>query len=111
MHSGPSEPPYKNCLYFWCILTSSTHLHVSIWHSVSKVLEAELTSHEPVIEGVSATAQDLITSSHYASGKIRERREELMDAWSSLTTLAEQRSQMLSDSLEVQQVGRAKVYI
>jgi len=67
-------------------------------------LEAELTSHEPVIQGVSAAAQELITSSHFASDKIREHRKELLDAWSNLQTTSKHRSQMLTDSLEAQQV-------
>ena len=88
----------------WPILT---YFHsLTLTFAPLQVLEAELTSHEIVIHGVSEMAQELITSGHFASGKIQERNEELQDVWLSLKSLASQRSQMINDSLEGQQVRR-----
>ena len=68
-----------------------------------QAMEAELTSHEPVIESVCATGQDLNSSGHFASSKIRELKKSLQEAWSSLLESASQRSQLLQDSLAMQQ--------
>ena len=69
------------------------------------VLETELSSHVTVIESVTGTAQELIASRHYASLQIQEQRGVLLEAWASLQEMVATRSQMLSDSLHVQQVN------
>lgn len=68
------------------------------------VLETELSSHVTVIEAVTSTAQELIASRHYASQQIQEQRGILLESWAGLQEMVAKRSQMLSDSLHVQQV-------
>ena len=69
-----------------------------------RVLETELSSHVAVIEGVASTAQELIASCHFASQQIQEQRGHLLELWAGLQEMVAKRSQMLSDSLQVQQV-------
>ena len=69
-----------------------------------QVLEAELSSHEAVVQSVATTAQELITSRHFASQQIQEQRDSLLQAWNSLGEMVSQRTQLLNDSFEVQQV-------
>jgi len=68
-----------------------------------QAMEAELASHESVIASVCATGQDLNSSGHFASSRIRGLRSSLQEAWSSLLESANQRSQLLQDSLAMQQ--------
>ena len=74
------------------------------WSLISKVLEAELASHEARIDGVTNIAQELVSIGHFASARINESSQELLFAWTKVNELASQRSQMLNDSLDVQQV-------
>ena len=67
-------------------------------------LEAELTSHAPVVEAVASAAQELVVGKHFASDQIQEQRASLLEMWAALQEMVAQRSQMLSDSLHVQQV-------
>ena len=67
-----------------------------------QAMEAELTSRKLVIESVCATGQDLNSSGHFASSKIRELKKSLQEVWSSLLVSASQRSQLLQDSLAMQ---------
>ena len=69
-----------------------------------QALEAELSSHEVVIQGVATTAQELVTSRHFASQQIQGQRDSLLQAWNGLKEMVAQRTQLLNDSLEVQQV-------
>ena len=69
-----------------------------------QALEAELSSHEAVIQGVATTAQELVTSRHFASQQIHGQRDSLLQAWNGLKEMVAQRTQLLNDSLEVQQV-------
>ena len=68
------------------------------------VLETELSSHAPVIDGVASAAQELIASRHFASQQIQEQKTSLLELWAGLQEMVVRRSQMLSDSLHVQQV-------
>ena len=68
------------------------------------VLETELLSHAAVIDGVVNTAQELIASRHFASQQIQEQKTNLLELWAGLQEMVATRSQMLSDSLHVQQV-------
>lgn len=68
------------------------------------MLEAELASHEARIDGVTSIAQELVSSGHFALARISESNQELLFAWTKVNELASQRSQMLHDSLAVQQV-------
>lgn len=68
------------------------------------VLETELSSHAPVLDTVASTAQELIAAKHFASEQIQEQRANLLEMWTNLQEMVAQRSQMLRDSLHVQQV-------
>ena len=69
------------------------------------VLETELSSHAPVLDTVASTAQELIAAKHFASEQIQEQRANLLEMWTNLQEIVAQRSQILRDSLHVQQVG------
>lgn len=73
-----------------------------------RVLETELSSHVAVIEGVASMAQELIAARHFASQQIEEQQSSLLELWASLKGMVAKRSQMLSDSLHVQQVNHAQ---
>ena len=68
------------------------------------VLETELTSHAAVIDEVASAAQELIASRHFASQQIQEQKTNLLELWGGLQETVARRSQVLSDSLHVQQV-------
>ena len=53
-----------------------------------------------------STAQDLVTSGHYSTSSIMQRKTELEEAWEALKEKTQERSITLSDSVEVHQVGR-----
>ena len=53
-----------------------------------------------------STAQDLVTSGHYSTNSIKQRKTELGEAWEALKEKTRERSVTLSDSVEVHQVGR-----
>ena len=69
-----------------------------------QALETEVSSHVAVMQGVASTAQELITSRHFASEQIQEQRETLLATWTNLQETVAKRTKMLTDSLEVQQV-------
>ena len=68
------------------------------------ILETELSSHAPVLDTVASTAQELIAAKHFASEQIQEQRANLLEMWTNLQEMVAQRSQILRDSLHVQQV-------
>ena len=63
-----------------------------------------MNSHESVIDGLEARGQELITSGHFASDTIRESKKGVHDTWSRLREETTQRTKMLNDSLDVQEV-------
>jgi spectrin beta len=66
-------------------------------------LETELSSHAPVIEAVASTAQELMAARHFASEQIQEQQGNFLELWAGLQEMVAKRSQMLRDSLHVQQ--------
>ena len=66
---------------------------------------AEITNHEMATQSIATSAQDLISSSHFAVDRIKDMSKQVADAWSALKNSAELREQLLQDSLEVQQVS------
>ena len=68
------------------------------------VLETELMSHVTVIDEVASAAQELIASRHFASQQIQEQKTNLLELWAGLQETVTRRSQVLTDSLHVQQV-------
>ena len=67
-------------------------------------LETEVSSHSPVVESVVSTAQELMAAQHFASEQIQEQRAGLLEMWAELQDMVGKRSQLLTDSLHVQQV-------
>lgn len=59
-----------------------------------------------MIEGLEARAQELITSGHFASDTIKESRKGVHDTWTKLEEATTQRTKMLNDSLDAQEVSR-----
>ena len=69
----------------------------------TQALEAELKSHEPVMDAIFTTGQDLNNSGHFASDRIREMRVKLREAWFNLQSITAKRASVLQESLEAQQ--------
>lgn len=67
-------------------------------------LETELSSHEAVLMSVVSRGHELVTAGHTASETITKKGEELQEAWSSLSKAVAKRTQLLNDSLALQQV-------
>ena len=63
-----------------------------------------MSSHESVIEGLEARGQELITSGHFATDTIKESKKSVHDTWTKLQEATIQRTKMLNDSLDVQEV-------
>lgn len=66
---------------------------------------AEIANHEVAIQSVATSAQDLISSSHFAVDRIKDMSKQVADAWCALKSSTELRAQVLQDSLEVQEVS------
>ena len=63
-----------------------------------------MSSHESVIEGLEARGQELITSGHFATDTIKESKKSVHDTWTKLQEATIQRTKILNDSLDVQEV-------
>lgn len=57
-----------------------------------------------MIEGLEARGQELITNGHFASDTIKESKKSVQDTWTKLQEATTQRTKMLNDSLDVQEV-------
>merc|ERR1719334_2436341 len=64
---------------------------------------AEINNHEPRIDVVSRSAQNMVESGHFASDDIKARLSTLHDHWNQLKEKASQRKQDLEDSLQAHQ--------
>ena len=64
---------------------------------------AEINNHEPRIDAVSRTAQNMVEDGHFASDDIKNRLSTLHDHWNQLKEKANQRKQDLDDSLQAHQ--------
>ena len=95
-------PILEKLLYSVVIVCWSTGLSLLVL--VLQALEAEIQAHEPLIQGVNSTAQELITGGHYASESILKRNNVLQESWKSLRHKTQERSLQLNDSLEAHQV-------
>ncbi|XP_066281028.1 spectrin beta chain, non-erythrocytic 5-like isoform X2 [Branchiostoma lanceolatum] len=67
-----------------------------------QALEAEIGSHEPLIDAVLNTGQHLIGGEHYASADIRSRLEELMRGMQQLRQQTVHRAAQLAEAYELQ---------
>lgn len=57
-----------------------------------------------MIEGLEARGQELITNGHFASDTIKESKRSVHDTWTKLQEATTQRTKMLNDSLDAQEV-------
>lgn len=64
---------------------------------------SEITNHEPKIEALSRTAENMVQEGHFASEDIKQRLSLLHDHWNTLKEKANQRKQDLEDSLQAHQ--------
>ena len=67
-----------------------------------QTLESDITSHDPIITSVLASAQNMVMMGHYAENMIREKSEQLESEWKKLKSRAVSRSELLSQSLDSQ---------
>ena len=70
-----------------------------------QALEAELIAHEPLINAVISSAQQLIQGEHYAIKDINEELTRIQTSWYHLKEMAEERKRKLLDALESQTVS------
>jgi len=68
--------------------------------------EAELTAHQPRIEALCATGQQLVTEEHYAKEKIGSRIQTIMSQWDRLVDETEQKGSKLKEATEGQSFNR-----
>ncbi|GFO16769.1 spectrin alpha chain [Plakobranchus ocellatus] len=68
-----------------------------------QALQAEVAGHEPRINNVCQSGQDMIRGGHFAADTITQKTTELKDKWQALKDKAQQRKQDLEDSLQAQQ--------
>ncbi|XP_028393281.1 spectrin beta chain, non-erythrocytic 1-like isoform X3 [Dendronephthya gigantea] len=68
-----------------------------------EAMEDEMTGHEPVVEQVKATGQQMVENGHYASDTITSRLSNLDNKWASARDTAAYRKRKLQDSLNLQQ--------
>ena len=96
---------------FICIHVNWVHVDLAVYFlsklfpSFSQTLLNEITSYDGNIQSVSQSAQDLISSDHFAADTIEEQDRELQHQWRQLKLLAASRTRKLSDALEAQKVG------
>lgn len=68
--------------------------------------EAELTAHQPRIEALCATGQQLVQEEHYAKDKIDSRIKTIMSQWDRLVDATEQKGSRLKEATEGQSFNR-----
>jgi len=68
--------------------------------------EAELTAHQPRIESLCASGQQLVQEEHYAKEKIDQRITTIMSQWDRLVDATEQKGSRLKEATEGQSFNR-----
>lgn len=68
-----------------------------------QALQAEVAGHEPRINNVCQSGQEMIKGGHFAADQIDNKTKDLKDKWQALKDKAQQRKQDLEDSLQAQQ--------
>ncbi|VEL10488.1 unnamed protein product, partial [Protopolystoma xenopodis] len=68
-----------------------------------QAIAAEICGHEPRIQDVCQEGEAMIVKAHFASVDIRKRIDELFATWKKLEQKADNRRQLLDDSLQAQQ--------
>lgn len=71
-----------------------------------KELEAEVKVHEQLVRTVQNNGEHLIDEEHFATEDIIRNSKMLKEAWEGLIQSLKERKRSLSDSLELQKVGR-----
>lgn len=74
-------------------------------------MEAEIQSHEPVINSVNSRSQQMIRSGHFASSDIEEKMKQLQTQLSQLKDTASVRRLRLLDAVESQMVRKKSAFI
>ena len=64
-------------------------------------MQAEINHHEPKMDTVYQSAQNMVDEGHFAADEIKNRINHLKEHWSQLKNKSEQRRQDLEDSLQV----------
>ncbi|CAH0560832.1 unnamed protein product [Brassicogethes aeneus] len=77
---------------------------VNLLSSKHKILENEISAHEPQLEEATNVGEELIKSGHFGAEKIRERLSEIQGAWKHLLDLAAQRRQRLEEAVDYHQL-------
>ena len=85
---------------------NNTHVHTS-YIVLSQALEAEIVSHEPLIEAVANTAHHMVESKHYAATDVSQRLDDLQRQLQKLKDVAAERRAKLLDAVESQMVSMA----
>ena len=90
------------CLCVLCDLFSVALTPIG-WVS-SQALESEIVAHEPLIEAVATSAQQMIRGSHFAAGDIQTRLDDLTHQLRDLKSSTSARKLKLQAALEAQKV-------
>ncbi|XP_076252536.1 spectrin beta chain isoform X3 [Rhynchophorus ferrugineus] len=77
---------------------------VNLLLSKHKILENELSAHEPQLESALSVGDELIASGHFGAEKIQERLTEIRDAWKHLLDLAAYRRKCLEEAVDYHQL-------
>ncbi|XP_067682927.1 spectrin beta chain, non-erythrocytic 5-like isoform X3 [Haliotis asinina] len=80
--------------------------HIEVLQQRFEDFVHELSSNEERVNSVLAMAQNMISSDHFESTKIKTRAEEIRQIWSELKELADARREALSGAKEVHMYGR-----
>ncbi|KAL3092945.1 hypothetical protein niasHS_004972 [Heterodera schachtii] len=66
-------------------------------------LHTEIANHEPQMEQVAQSAEQMVQRGHFLAPDIRDKKSQLRDNWRALKTKADKRKQDLQDSLQAHQ--------
>ena len=75
---------------------------------IFKAFENEVANHQPRIDDILGTGQELIDSGHFACDQIEEWCDRLSESWESLLEKCNERREMLGDAAESQRVRKSK---
>lgn len=69
-----------------------------------QAIESEIIAHEPLIETVATSAQDMVKSNHFEAAKVELRINDLLQKLQQLKECSSLRKIKLQDSMEAQKV-------
>lgn len=67
-------------------------------------MENEIASHEPQLMSVVAIGDELVQRDHFGATRVKERLEEILGMWKSLSGLAALRRKRLEEAVDYHQV-------